>query len=234
MARAATPETTILGEGDVLVVPAGWWCGWRALAHAAVLRRRFVSPRALPAALARGRAVEAAVDEFAAAEDPDTDVYVRAELHKKQGNAWFTQGRVREARGAYSRAIALLRGAADFCFDEAAAGRGNLAVYYCNRAACHLQLKDFDRAVADCNEVLRAGRCDGVAVKALFRRGKAHEGLGDVKPAYRDFQQVVALEPNNRAALEELDQYASVMHRLLVKHSGTPANRAKAENLLCL
>ena len=71
-------------------------------------------------------------------------------------------------------------------------------------------------------------------MKALFRRGKAHEGLGDVKPAYRDFRQVVELEPNNVAALVEIENYRSVLHRLIVKQRGTPENREKKENLMSL
>ena len=72
-------------------------------------------------------------------------------------------------------------------------------------------------------------------VKALFRRGKAHEGLGDADAALADFKRVVELEPHNAAALEEaraaacasstrcltarraqVDNFGSILHRLVV------------------
>ena len=75
-------------------------------------------------------------------------------------------------------------------------------------------------------------------LKALFRRGKAHEGLGDADAALADFKRVVELEPNNAAAREEVremratdaacgcaltalrsrqvENYGSVLHRLVV------------------
>ena len=46
-------------------------------------------------------------------------------------------------------------------------------------------------------------RTNNVMLKALFRRGKAHEGLGDADAALADFKRVVELEPNNAAAREE-------------------------------
>ena len=75
-------------------------------------------------------------------------------------------------------------------------------------------------------------------LKALFRRGKAHEGLGDADAALADFKRVVELEPNNAAAREEVrmlhvvdaacrrcadcaasrqvENYGSILHRLVV------------------
>ena len=75
-------------------------------------------------------------------------------------------------------------------------------------------------------------------LKALFRRGKAHEGLGDADAALADFKRVAELEPNNAAAREEarqlccgdarwertvltaaraqVENYGSILHRLVV------------------
>ena len=93
-----------------------------------------------------------------------------------------------------------------------------------NRAAAWLRRKRWAEALADCNAVLRGGcarlavltvahaliahppgrrRSSAITLKALFRRGKAHEGLGDADAALADFKRVVELEPNNAAALEE-------------------------------
>jgi hypothetical protein len=52
--------------------------------------------------------------------------------------------------------------------------------------------------------VLRSGRCDGVAVKALFRRAKGFEGVGDLDGAMKDLKTVAEIQPHNRDALKEV------------------------------
>ena len=236
-------HTGVLEQGQMLVVPSGWWVASRSLEVGLFLRRAFpTSPeRARLLQGVRGGIARDALGEpsWAGAtetcDDPDADIFERSSGYRARGNTEFGRGRYREACEAYTRAIGLLSGDDDFCFDEQPSqGRDDLAVLYSNRAACHLKLGRYSDAVEDCNEVLRSGRCDAIAVKALFRRGKAHEGLGDVKPAYRDFRQVVELEPNNVAALVETENYRSVLHRLIVKQRGTPGNREKKENLMSL
>jgi len=233
----------VLHPGQILLVPAGWWVATRSLSRSVVFRRAF------PTSESHARLIQgsgggkstchssdgALGDSVETCDDPDADIFKRSAGYRARGNTEFKRGRYREACEAYTRAISLLRGEDDFCFDERhSEGRGDLGILYSNRGACQLKLGRYVDAVEDCNEVLRSGRCDAVAVKALFRRGKAHEGLGDVKPAYRDFRQVVELEPNNVAALMELENYRSVLHRLIVKQRGTPENREKKENLMSL
>ena len=45
---------------------------------------------------------------------------------------------------------------------------------------------------------------DPVALKALFRRAKAHEGLGDANAALADYKRVVELQPENTDAADEV------------------------------
>ena len=244
-ARRARQEahTGVLEQGQMLVVPSGWWVASRSLENGLVLRRAFPTSEERARLLqgVKGGLTRNAMDEPSwagtteACDDPDADIFERSSGYRARGNTEFGRGRYREACEAYTRAIGLLCGGDDFCFDEQPSqGRDDLAVLYSNRAACRLKMGRYSEAVEDCNEVLRSGRCDAIAVKALFRRGKAHEGLGDVKPAYRDFRQVVELEPNNVAALVEIENYRSVLHRLIVKQRGTPENREKKENLMSL
>ena len=42
-ARHAEAHTAILQPGETLVVPAGWWITWRALAPSVLLQRNWVS-----------------------------------------------------------------------------------------------------------------------------------------------------------------------------------------------
>ena len=62
------------------------------------------------------------------------------------------------------------------------------AVFYANRAACHLELQDFKAAAKDCSSAIDI---DGSYLKAWHRRAKAYEGLDDVDHALRDFQKVL-------------------------------------------
>ena len=76
----------------------------------------------------------------------------------------------------YSRALALARarGARTGAAADAAAAAKLLA----NRAACHLELRGFDAAVADCSDALEL---DPTYAKALLRRARARLALGDAR-----------------------------------------------------
>lgn len=160
-------------------------------------------------------------------DDASADVYARARGHRDRGNALFRKGRVSQALASYTRAIELLTlddptGASA---DASEANADTLAAAYGNRAACRLKLEDWRSAIADCDCVIRLGRTSGVTVKALYRRGKAHEAVGEVDNARRDFELAAELEPSNPALLEAQDNHRSVLHRLVVLSNGTPEVR---------
>lgn len=48
-----------------------------------------------------------------------------------------------------------------------------------------------------------SNRSDSVVLKALFRRAKAHEGLGHVDKAMEDFRKCLELEPHNVDARDQ-------------------------------
>jgi hypothetical protein len=63
----------------------------------------------------------------------------------------------------------------------------------------------FEAAEADCTAVLAfPGLSAPDQVKALLRRGTARIHKNELEGATADFKQVLALEPNNRQAREEL------------------------------
>lgn len=159
----------------------------------------------------------------------------RAAAHRSRGNDFFTAGRIREATEAYSNAIDLLTlhsqdeaqrivletlDVNDACGSDEEAAR-QLCACLANRAACWLRRKQWAKAMRDCNAVLRAGRPhDEVTIKALFRRAKAHEGMGDADSAQADFRRVLELQPHNSDAAEQLEMYKSVLHRIVVMSYG--------------
>ena len=64
------------------------------------------------------------------------------------------------------------------------------AVLFANRAACNLELQQFQEAVKDCSSAIDI---DGEYLKAWHRRSKAYEGLDDMDRALKDIQKVISL-----------------------------------------
>jgi FK506-binding protein 4/5 len=72
---------------------------------------------------------------------------------------------------------------------------------YLNKALCHQRLSDQDEVRHACNEALVM---DPKNVKALFRRGQANLSLGEIEKALADFEKVQEIEPENKAALNQI------------------------------
>lgn len=72
---------------------------------------------------------------------------------------------------------------------------------YLNKALCHQKLGDQDEVRHSCDEVLAL---DPLNVKALFRRGQSLLTLGEIENALTNFEKVQVLEPENKAALNQI------------------------------
>lgn len=116
-----------------------------------------------------------------------------ASAMKAQGNAAYAAKDFDEAIRCYSEAIELT--APD---DESLAY--SLAVYFSNRAACHLQHEAWHEAIDDCGAAL--ARSPGY-VKALMRRAAAHEALDRLEDALADYRAVLAIDPRMGAAAKK-------------------------------
>ncbi|XP_031831554.2 tetratricopeptide repeat protein 9C [Nomia melanderi] len=74
-------------------------------------------------------------------------------------------------------------------------------ILYNNMAGCQLNHKNYEHTISLCTKVLNK---ESNNVKALYRRGVAYGNLKDVEKAVTDLKKAVILEPNNRAAKEQL------------------------------
>ncbi|GBE62526.1 Tetratricopeptide repeat 1, putative [Babesia ovata] len=101
---------------------------------------------------------------------------------KERGNNAFKDGDYLAARELYTDAILRLEHS-----DNDALG----AQLYCNRAACHIAMEDFDSAVADATEAVMLDRS---YVKAYLRRGSAYEKMGMQQKALADLNKAVELD----------------------------------------
>lgn len=110
--------------------------------------------------------------------------------------AWFTLGLFALVAGH--------RFGACHCFSSLVLDGDRCFVVFCCIALCVVWIS-FEAAEADCN---RALACPDLSqsdrVKALLRRGTARMHKGDLRAARSDFKEVLAAEPNNRQAQEEL------------------------------
>lgn len=70
-----------------------------------------------------------------------------------------------------------------------------------NRAQAYINLKEYDSAVADCNEALRL---DPGYLKAQKMRAKAHGGAGNWEEAVRDYKAVAESNPTEKGIQEEI------------------------------
>lgn len=122
-------------------------------------------------------------DKFANAADNllATEKEFLAAQEKDRGNEYYRSGDYDLAVKHYTSSILL-------CPTPAA---------YNNRAIAYLKLHKFGAALTDCNQVLEA---DPLNVKALLRRGTAHQNSNNYEEAFEDFCKVLGLEPDNKLA----------------------------------
>ncbi|KAE9015167.1 hypothetical protein PR002_g14008 [Phytophthora rubi] len=122
--------------------------------------------------------------EEKAEEKADVDAQLMAAV-KDEGNAFFRQGRMKDAVTAYSRCIAI---------------DPNNAVCLSNRAAAYLKLKQFDLAVADCSEAIEVAP----TIKPFMRRAAAYIALREFGRAVDDLIAALEFEPRNKECRAKL------------------------------
>jgi tetratricopeptide (TPR) repeat protein len=131
----------------------------------------------------------------------------KALQQKQLGNDLFVKRNFVQALEAYSEAI--LFAPLEKNFDK------NRSIFYCNRAACLLELGRNDEAVKDCTQALEF---DPNYVKALLRRSKAHEKLDQLEEALADLDAALVLEPNMKGLRQDrntMDARVKVKHEQL-------------------
>uniref|UniRef100_A0A7N6FCY4 peptidylprolyl isomerase n=1 Tax=Anabas testudineus TaxID=64144 RepID=A0A7N6FCY4_ANATE len=120
---------------------------------------------------------------------------------KHKGNQYFKAGRYYQALVQYQRII---------CWLEMECGTGReqqkriqdfVLTAHLNLALCFLRIKEFSQVVENCNKVIEL---DENNEKALYRRGEARLLRNEFSLAMEDFQQVLQVNPSNRAARAQI------------------------------
>ncbi|GAB1598965.1 mitochondrial import receptor subunit TOM70-like [Argonauta hians] len=99
---------------------------------------------------------------------------------KEEGNIFFKSGKYNEAIESYTKAISL-------CSDN----KMQLATFYQNRAAAYDQLENHRQVVEDCSMALEL---NPKYSKALLRRAKSADQIGNLKIALEDLTLLCMLE----------------------------------------
>ncbi|KAM9816499.1 dynein assembly factor 4, axonemal [Syngnathus typhle] len=108
---------------------------------------------------------------------------------KEKGNKCFAAGNYLSALNAYNLAIRLNR---------------KIPALYSNRAACHLKLRNFHKAIEDSSqalELLTPAVCANAAARARahVRRGSAFCQLQLYAEGLQEYQTALRIEPNNES-----------------------------------
>lgn len=130
-----------------------------------------------------------------------------AETFKNKGNEAFKLENYEEAIAHYSKAVKLAENESR-----------DLATYLKNRAAAYLKTKDYDKAIKDCDEVLKMIPEDP---KALFRRSQALETLERYEEAYRDAKSVFTVDPSNKAIQPVLTRLHAIVQERVRQNAQT-------------
>ncbi|XP_006215423.1 FK506-binding protein-like isoform X2 [Vicugna pacos] len=117
-----------------------------------------------------------------------------AREERARGTELFRAGNPEGAARCYGRALRLL-------LTLPPPGSPERTVLHANLAACQLLLGQPHLAAQSCDRVLEQ---EPGHLKALYRRGVAQAALGNLEKASADFKKVLAVDPKNRAAQEEL------------------------------
>ena len=156
------------------------------------------------------------VELIAVSEGPDKEKLSNAErveiADKKRlrGNSLYTRGDFGGAIDCYKRGLKYLEGSASEEIIEMKVKCQN------NLSAAQLKVSAFQAALQSCNNVLRL-QSDNV--KAIFRKAKCLEALGDTKEALKCLKEASMLDPNNKLVHSELTRVGKYVKQSSQKES---------------
>lgn len=120
---------------------------------------------------------------------------------KHKGNQYFKAGQHQQAVIQYQRIVTWLEMECGSGSEQQKRTQDFILTSHLNLALCYLRIKDFSQVVENCNKVIELDQCNE---KALYRRGEARLHRNEFSLAMADFQQVLQVNPSNRAARAQI------------------------------
>ncbi|KAG7494282.1 peptidyl-prolyl cis-trans isomerase FKBP5-like [Solea senegalensis] len=120
---------------------------------------------------------------------------------KHKGNQYVKAGRYCQAIIQYQRIVNWLEMEYGTGMEQREKIQTVILTAYLNLALCFLRIKEFSQVVESCNKVIELEKSNE---KALYRRGEARLLCNEFSLALTDFQQVLQVNPSNRAARAQI------------------------------
>ena len=140
-------------------------------------------------------------------EELEKKALVQANEAKAEGNKLFVDGKYEEALSQYELAL------------QVAPDMSSLveirSICHANRAVCFQKLGKYDNTVKECTKALDL---NPVYIKALVRRGEAHEKLEHFEEAIADMKKILEIDPSNdqaRKAIRRLEPLAAEKREMM-------------------
>ncbi|XP_053673079.1 FK506-binding protein 59 [Anopheles nili] len=160
---------------------------------------------------------------------PD-ETLAQAKLLREKGTKYLKEEKHDLALNLYDRALTYL-------YAQSKEGDAVKLAIYLNQILCLQKLNKHDEARLACVEALKM---DSKNVKAMYRRGMSYLALGDLDRALRDFSAVLEIEPDNKAALNQVtickhkiksynDQQKKVFANMFTKFAQSDSKKAQEE-----
>ncbi|CAB3226989.1 unnamed protein product [Arctia plantaginis] len=132
----------------------------------------------------------------------------QSKISKEKGTNYFKAGKLQLAIKMYKRVVSLLENIIDnvnepLLVQEKKEAPELLLSVHLNLALVYLKLTPIDYFEAK-DHAVKALKYDEKNVKGLFRKGQAVLGLGDAEEALKAFEKVLEIEPQNKAAANQV------------------------------
>lgn len=121
----------------------------------------------------------------------------QAAIVKEKGTVYFKGGKYLQAVIQYGKIVSWLEMEYGLSEKESKASESFLLAAFLNLAMCYLKLREYTKAVECCDKALGL---DSANEKGLYRRGEAQLLMNEFESARGDFEKVLAVNPQNKAA----------------------------------
>ncbi|NXU99052.1 FKBP5 isomerase, partial [Cettia cetti] len=125
----------------------------------------------------------------------------QAAVVKEKGTMYFKEGKYLQAVIQYGKIVSWLEMEYGLSEKESKASDSFLLAAFLNLAMCYLKLREYAKAVECCDKALGL---DQDNEKGLYRRGEARLLMNEFELAKCDFQKVLEVNPQNKAAKSQI------------------------------
>ncbi|XP_019369315.1 PREDICTED: peptidyl-prolyl cis-trans isomerase FKBP5 [Gavialis gangeticus] len=125
----------------------------------------------------------------------------QAAIVKEKGTVYFKEGKYMQAVIQYGKIVSWLEMEYGLSERESKASESFLLAAFLNLAMCYLKLREYTKAVECCDKALGL---DQDNEKGLYRRGEARLLMNEFELAKCDFQRVLEVNPQNKAAKSQI------------------------------